>query len=64
MKSIYAKHLTDSGTLGRLSSMEEQILRRSEQALCEELALALGLSEESVRARIEKTFVSSARVSA
>ena len=64
VKSIYAKHMTDSGTLGRLSSMEEQILRRSEQALCEELALALGLSEESVRARIEKTFVSSARVSA
>lgn len=48
MKSIYAKHATASG-LGRLNSFEEQVLKRAEQALCEELSLALDMPENAVR---------------
>lgn len=50
VKSIYSKN--HGGERHRLSTLEEQILRRTELTLCEELAIALGASEDDVRAQL------------
>ena len=44
VKSIYSKN--HEGARQHLSAFEEQILRQTELTLCEELAIALGESED------------------
>ena len=49
VKSIRCRHRE---TPGRMSSVEEAVLRRAEQQLCGELACALGVSEEDAAGRL------------
>lgn len=50
VKSIYSKN--HEGARQHLSAFEEQILRQTELTLCEELAIALGESEDKVRTQL------------
>jgi len=52
IKSIYLRHRGSDGALGRMTSAEEGLLKKTEAQLCLELSAALGVSPEQARERL------------
>lgn len=53
IKSIYEKRVTETGALKSLSGSEEEVFKRAERCLFEELSAALGVPLRDMRAHLE-----------
>lgn len=52
IKSIHQRHKGADGSIGRMTSAEENVLKKAEHQLCAELAAALSISPADARDRL------------
>lgn len=52
IKSIHQRHKGPDGSIGRMTSAEENVLKKAEHQLCAELAIALSISPDAARDKL------------